>query len=322
MHRKFVNELGHQESIDQVFQANQMQLRTNRNGSLYLLIDLSDRTGTISTRMWNVSESDMRGFSEGDFVRVEGTTQLFQGAMQMIATHIEKARLDEFDEADFVVLPSTAVDRLVNRLTEILRSLKCESLRALGETFLMDEEFMAKFMKAPAGVKNHHAYPGGLMEHVVSLLQLVEQVVPCYPQLNRDMLIMGAFLHDIGKIDELAYDHGFSYTDVGQLVGHVVMGVSILEEKARAVEKLTGEGIPSDVMNCLKHMIVSHHGEYEFGSPKLPMTVEALTLHLLDNLDAKLHSFQQIIRDDPNVNSSWTTFNPTLGRKLYKFRNT
>ncbi len=188
----------------------------------------------------------------------------------------------------------------------------------LAECFLVDEDFMRKFSRAPAGVKNHHAYHGGLLEHVVSLMELVHAVAPLYPSLNDDLLLMGAFLHDMGKIDELTYERDFAYSDEGQLIGHLVMAVGILEQKMREAERLAGEPLPEELVLRLKHMIVSHHGQYEYGSPKLPMTLEAVALHHLDNLDAKLHSFDQLMRDDPNVESAWTKYHPALGRKLFK----
>jgi 3'-5' exoribonuclease len=318
MPRRFVNQFGHQEAVDQVFMASQKQLRPNRNGNLYLQVELSDRSGTISARMWNASESEYRNFDDGDFVRVEGTAQIYQGAIQLIANHICKARDDEIDHADFMPLTPADIDRFVVRMTEFLRSMQNSHLRNLAECFLMDEEFMRKFSRAPAGVKNHHAYLGGLIEHVVNLMEVINRVSPCYPEVDRDLLLMGAFLHDMSKIDELSYDRGFSYTDEGQLIGHVVMAVGVLEGKAREAEKLSGEPLPTELLLRLKHMIITHHGQYEYGSPKLPMTLEAVALHYLDNLDAKLHSFAQQMREDPNVDSPWTHFYPALGRKLFK----
>jgi 3'-5' exoribonuclease len=318
MPRRYINQFGHQEAIDQIFLASQKQLRPNRNGNLYLQVELSDRSGAISARMWNATESEYRNFDDGDFVRVEGTAQLYQGAMQLIATNICKARHDEIEYADFMPVSPAQIDRLAVRLGELLRGIGNPHLRALAECFLMDEEFMNKFTRAPAGVKNHHAYVGGLLEHVVNLMEVVTRVVGCYPAVDPDLLLMGAFIHDMGKIAELSYDRGFAYTDEGQLIGHLVMAVSVLEAKVREAERLSGEAIPNELVLRLKHMIVSHHGQYEFGSPKLPMTLEAVALHHLDNLDAKLHSFELQMRDDPNVESPWTSFNASLGRKLYK----
>ncbi|HID75680.1 MAG TPA: HD domain-containing protein [Planctomycetaceae bacterium] len=318
MGRRFVKELGQQESVDEVFLASGKQLRPNRNGNLYLQVELSDRTGAISARMWNATESLYRSFDNGDYVRVCGTTQLYQGSLQLIATRLTKVFPEEVREEDFVPLPSTALEKLVARLSELLRSLEDPQLKTLAECFLLDDQFMEQFARAPAGVKHHHAYQGGLLEHVVNLMEVANRVAPCYPQINRDLLLAGAFLHDIGKVSELSYQRELAYTDEGQLIGHLVMGVGLLDAKVREAERLSGEAFPEDLLLRLKHMIVSHHGQYEFGSPKLPMTLEALALYYLDSLDAKVFAFHQQLEDDPNVDSSWTCFHPTLGRKLFK----
>ncbi len=268
--------------------------------------------------MWNASESDYRNFENGDYVRVEGSTQLFQGAIQLIATRITRVAPQEVNLDDFLILDSKNIDKLIVRLTDMLRKIKDPGLRNLAECFLLDEEFMRKFSRAPAGVKNHHAYVGGLLEHVVSLMDLVGRVAGLYPGLNNELLLMGAFLHDAGKVDELSYDREFAYTDEGQLIGHLVMAVGMLDRKLLEAERLSGEAVPREMALRLKHMIVSHHGQYEYGSPKLPMTLEAVALHLLDNLDAKMHNFEQLMRDDPNIDSPWTNFNQPLARKLYK----
>ncbi len=318
MSRRFVSQLAQQESIDQVFLASEKQLRPNRNGNLYLQLELSDRSGSIGARMWNASDQNYRSFENGDYVRVEGSTQLFQGNIQLIATSISRAREDDVNVEDFLILGSQQIDKLSARLAEILRGMRDTNLLNLAECFLVDDEFMGKFSRAPAGVKNHHAYPGGLLEHVVNLMELVTRVTPLYPSVDGDLMLMGAFLHDCGKVDELSYERDFAYTDEGQLIGHLVMAVGILDKKVRETERFAGEPVPVETVLRLKHMIVSHHGQYEYGSPKLPMTLEAAALHYLDNLDAKLHAFEQLIRDDPNVDSAWTNFNHALGRKLFK----
>ena len=318
MPRRYVNQFGHQDAVDEVFLASDKQLRPNRSGNLYLQLDLSDRTGAIGARMWNASEALYKSFNNGDYVRVEGTTQLFQGALQLIATRLAKVDPAEVNEADFTPLPAVEVDKLLLRLGEILRGMSNPHLRNLAECFLLDEPLMQKFALAPAGIKNHHAYHGGLLEHVVNLMEVVLRLSPCYPQIDRDLLLTGAFLHDIGKTDELSYQRDLGYTDEGQLIGHPVMAVSMLETKVREAEKLAAEAIPGETVLRIKHMLISHHGEYEFGSPKLPMTLEAVALYYLDNLDAKLNSFEQLIRNDPNVDSPWTHYHANISRKLFK----
>ncbi len=318
MSRRFISQLGERESVDQVFLAGEKQLRSNRAGNLYLQIRLSDRTGSLTAMMWNANDQLYGGFENGDYLRVQGTSQFYNGALQMIVNRFEKADASKIDEADFITLAAGQVDKLASRLSEMLRAVKNFQLRNLAECFLMDETFMGKFTRAPAGVKNHHAYHGGLLEHVVSLMELVSVVTPRYPQIDADLLLLGAFLHDAGKIDELTYDRDLGYSDEGQLIGHVVMAVGMVEEKARESEKLSGEEFPKELLLRLKHMIVSHHGEYEFGSPKLPMTMEAIALHFLDNLDAKIHTVSQLIGEDVNTDSNWTPYQASLGRKLFK----
>ena len=318
MTRQFVKQLGDQESVDEVFVASGKQLRPNRNGNLYLQVQLSDRSGAINAMLWNANEKMYRSFENGDYVRAEGTSQLYQGAIQMIATQITKADVSEVKEEDFMAIDTQHIDHLSVRLAEILRTVEDVHLRTLAEAFMADDEFMRKFTRAPAGVKNHHAYVGGLLEHVVNIMEVSLAIAGRYPQLDRDLLILGIFLHDMGKINELSYDRGFAYTDEGQLIGHLVIAVGLLEKKVAEAEHLAGEPIPGDLVLQLKHMIVSHHGSYEYGSPKLPMTLEAVALHHLDNLDAKIHSFDQLMRDDPSVDSLWTHYNANLGRKLYK----
>ena len=318
MPRRSINQLGQQDPVSQVFLAAQKQLRPNKNGNLYLQVDLTDRTGAIAARMWNATDADFRGFEDGDFVHVEGTTQIYQGGLQLIATSICKAREEEVDMADFMPLAPVELDKLAVRLAELLRGVKDPHLRNLADCFLADDAFMAKFTKAPAGIKNHHAYPGGLLEHVVNVMEVGKLIAPRYPALDADLLLLGVLVHDMGKIEELSYEKSFAYTDEGQLIGHIVQGVSMFEAKVRETEELSGEEFPAELALRLKHMIVSHHGEYEFGSPKLPMTLEAVALHYLDNLDAKLHNFQQLIRDDNSPESSWTAYQQNLGRKLFK----
>jgi 3'-5' exoribonuclease len=285
---------------------------------LYLQLQLSDRSGAIAARLWNASENDYRAFENGDFVKVDGNTQLFQGNMQLIASTIRRARSDEIDETDFLVLRSDEIDRMATRLADILRKIQTPELRNLAECFLMDAEFMAKFTAAPAGMKNHHAYKGGLLEHVVGLMELILVVAPRYPRLDQDKLLVGALLHDAAKVDELSYDREIAYTDEGQLLGHMVLAMTMIDDKVREAERLAGEPIAKHLVTEIKHMVISHHGEYEYGSPKLPMTLEAVALHHLDNLDAKLASFTQLMVDCPNVESSWTQYHTNLGRKLYK----
>ena len=318
MSRRYISDLGEGTSVDEIFLASEKQLRTNRNGNLYLQVRLTDRTGLLTAMMWNAGERHYESFENGDYVRVQGTTQFYNGALQMITNRIERVDPSEVDETDFVTLTPAQIDRLAEKLGRLLREMKSLPLRDLAECFLIDDTFMTRLLQAPAGVKHHHAYRGGLLEHVVNLMEVATSVAPFYPQVDSDVLRMGVFLHDIGKIEEMSYERDLGYTDAGQLLGHLVLAVEILNRKVDETERLSGDPFPPDLALRLKHMILSHHGQYEYGSPKLPMTLEALMLHYLDTLDAKVHSFTQIIREDVNSESLWTTFQPSLGRKLYK----
>jgi 3'-5' exoribonuclease len=318
MSRRFVEQLGDGEAIEEVFLVVDKQLRANRNGNLYLQLEVRDRTGSMSARLWNAGEHVFRSFDVGDFLLVKGKVQLFQGALQMILSHLDRVETEKLDLTDFLPHTDQDVGKLLERLRAILMKLGNPHLRALVECFLMDDDFVRRFCQAPAGVRNHHAYVGGLLEHVVTLLDAADRLLPLYPDLDRDLLLMGVFLHDIGKVRELSYDRAFAYTDEGQLIGHLIIGVEMLNEKAARVPDLTSEPFPPELLLRLKHMILSHHGTYEFGSPKLPMTPEAIALHHLDNLDAKVHSFTRDIREDRNQTSSWTPFNQSLQRRLFK----
>jgi 3'-5' exoribonuclease len=318
MGRRFVQQVSDGDTVEEVYLITDKQLRANRNGNLYLQIELRDRTGSISARLWNAGEHLFRSFETGDFLLVKGKVQLFQGALQMILSHVERVETEKVSLQDFLPHTEHDVSKLLERLRASLLRVENPHLRALAECFLMDDGLMRDFSQAPAGVRNHHAYIGGLLEHVVTLLDAAERILPLYPELDRDVLLTGIFLHDIGKVRELSYGKTFAYTDQGQLVGHLVIGVEMLNEKAAQVPKLTGEPVPEELLLRLKHMIVSHHGSHEFGSAKLPMTPEAIALHHLDNFDAKVHSFTRDIREDPNPTSSWTPFNQALQRRLFK----
>jgi 3'-5' exoribonuclease len=318
MTRRFVQQMADGDTIEEVYLVTDKQLRANRNGNLYLQLELRDRTGAISARLWNAGEHLFRSFDSGDFLLIKGKVQLFQGALQMILSHIERVASEKVELADFLPHTEHDVSKLLERLRGTLLKLSNPHLRALAECFLMDDAFVQDFCKAPAGVRNHHAYLGGLLEHVVTLLDAADRVLPVYPDLDRDLLLAGIFLHDVGKVRELSFGRTFAYTDEGQLIGHLVIGVEMLNEKAAQVPDLTGEPFPRELLLRLKHMILSHHGTYEFGSPKLPMTPEAVALHYLDNLDAKVHSFTRDIREDRNSTSAWTPFNQSLQRRLYK----
>jgi 3'-5' exoribonuclease len=279
---------------------------------------LRDRTGGISARMWNAGDQVFRSFENGDFVHAEGKVQLFEGSLQVILNHVDRVEEQKVELADFMPHTEQDVGKLVEKLRGYLRKLGNPHLRALAECFLMDDDFLRDFCACPAGVKLHHAYVGGLLEHTVAMLEIADRLLPLYPGVDRDLTLLGVFLHDAGKIRELSFGRAFGYTTEGQLVGHIVMGVEMLAEMAAKVPELIGEPIPRELLMRVKHLILSHHGTLEYGSPKIPMTAEAMLLHQIDLIDTRMHMVLRDLKEDKNNPTPWTPYNPSLGRRFYK----
>lgn len=318
MARQFLKDLKDGDSVDEIYLLADKQLRANRQANLFLLASLRDRSGQMSGLMWNVHEEQLADVNAGNYVRVRGKVQLFQGNLQMILVQIRTVPAEQLNPDDFEQRPSGDVEALLRRLRELLLSIERPAIRSLMECFLIDEAFMDDLAKAAAGVKTHHAYRGGLVEHIVNMLETAKRIRDLYPAVDFDVLLAGIFLHDLGKVREMSLDNAFVYTDEGQLLGHLIIGIEMLSQKIAEVEKLTNEPFPTELALRLKHMIASHHGSYEHGAVRLPMTPEAIALHHLDNLDAKVHEFARTIADDPNTGSNWTPFYQRIDRKLFK----
>jgi 3'-5' exoribonuclease len=317
MARRFVDQLGDGEAIEEVFLVADKQLRANRNGNPYIQVELRDRSGAITGRLWNAGEPLFRSFETGDFLFIKGKVQLFQGTLQVILATIERTDSQKVELNDFLPHTTHDVSKLLEKLRASLMKVGNPHLRALAECYLIDGEFMHGLCHAPAGVRVHHAYIGGLLEHLVTMMELAERILPLYPEVDRDLVILGIFLHDSGKVRELSYERVFGYTDEGQLLGHLAIGIEMLHSLAAKVPDLTGEPFPPELLVRLKHMILSHHGTLEFGSPKVPMTPEAVALHAIDTLDTRIHICLREIKEDRG-NSAWTQYNQALQRRLYK----
>ncbi len=313
MIKKYISQFGSGDVIDSVFLVQRKELRTTKNGSLYIQTQLADRTGVIDARMWDASSRFFESLENEAFLRIKGKTEIYQNRMQLIIKSISKTDQSEIKLADY--LPSTEknINDMLSELKTIVSSIKQPHLKKLVNIFFEDKQLCKNFCTAPAAVQYHHAFLGGLLEHTLSVAQLGVKIAPLYPTLNRDLLICGILFHDIGKITELSYERHLHYSDEGQLVGHLISGIEIVDEKAKQVE-----GFPKTLLDLLKHIILSHHGEYEWGSPKLPMTIEALTIHYLDNLDAKIHAFNKAIDNDKDTQDNWTGYNKMFDRKLFK----
>lgn len=318
MSRQFIADLQARDNVDEIYRVADKQVRSNRQGNDYLLLQLMDRTGQVSGLRWNAGQSLYETFQKGDFLRVLGSTQLHNGVLQILVQDFEAVHSSKVNHEDFSRSDPGEVEQLLGELKGKLASVKHPHLRKLVAAYLSDEQLLDKLRRAPAGIKTHHAYEGGLLRHVLDLMRIAEAVAPNYAQLDVEMLLVGVFLHDLGKLEELTYDGDLGYSDPGQMLGHLVQGAIELERRALQVQRETGQAIPDEILWRLQHMIVSHHGQLDHGSPKVPMTIEAIVLHYLDDMDAKVNAATELIESDRNTDSRWTAFHPVMGRKLYK----
>lgn len=278
----------------------------------YLSLTLSDATGDIPARMWDNAEEAARLFEAGDAVTVRGVVEDYRGQKQLVIEQIKRAEDDEVTRAELLPTTPRDVAALRKRLRKAVDSVRQPYLRALLEHFFGDEEFMARFAHAPGAKSLHHAYLGGLLEHSVAVLEIVEVVTRVHPELDRDLLVAGALLHDLGKVEELECGTAIRYTDRGRLVGHTVLTDRMVSEAIADIE-----GFPDELADRLTHLLLAHHGQREYGAPVLPMTAEACALHYADNLDAHVHYFNRIISEGAAAGSQWSDFQHLFDRYIF-----
>lgn len=303
-----------------VFRIAQKDLRTTSNGNLYIHAVIADGTGEMLARLWNASQEIFDSIPAGGFARFRGRVENYRGHRQFIVDGVDQVEQDSIDPADFLPSTDKDVDAMWEETKKLLRTIKNPHVLALLARFLNDERFAVDFKRTPAAVNFHHAYLGGLLEHTLALLKLADVVCPLYPQVNRDIVLAGLFFHDLGKIREIASTTNFEYTDEGQMLGHIVQAVTWLHDCAGEIEAETGKPFPREIELALKHIIVAHHGKIEFGSPRLPATPEAIMIHFLDNLDAKLNMVSTAIEGDADESSDWTGYVRALENRIYKRR--
>lgn len=307
--------------IDGVYNLVNPQVGITKNGDAYLKCILRDATGEMAGRRWKFDEREMPGLQATGFVWVEGTTELYEGKIQLRIEQVESCEVSDADLAMLLPVTSRDVSVMSARLAEILGTLAHPGMQALAAEFLKDDEIMSRFRRAPAAMSLHHAWIGGLLEHTVQLLEIADRTLPLYPQLNRDIVLMGLFLHDIGKVWELAWERGFNYTLDGNLIGHIVRGAIVLQAKASMANKACGGLLPPDAIKVLQHIVISHHGSLEFGAAKLPSTPEAIFVAKLDDLDARTQMALTAARsegDDPTLNGGFTEKLWALETRLYR----
>jgi 3'-5' exoribonuclease len=287
------------------------QIKPKKTGDPYLALTLGDRTGQIEAKMWDNVEEVLEAFEQEDFLKVKGLINKYKQRFQLTIHKLRKLGESEIDFADYLPKTTKDIDQLWQTLASYVLTFENAHLKALVQAFMADPEIAAAYRNAPAAKTLHHAYIGGLLDHVVSLFRSCDLVCQNYPQINRDLLLTGAFLHDIGKIHELTYNRSFSYTTKGQLLGHMVIELEMLQGKLALVP-----GFPEELKILVEHLIISHHGQYEFGSPKLPMFPEALMLHYLDDLDSKMEAMRVHFEREAALENPWTSYNASLGRPL------
>ncbi len=316
--RRFINELTPNETLDQVFLVRDKDLRTARTGDLFIMATIVDKTGQLPARMWKASEAIYKSISVGGFLHVKGRTEDYRGSLQFVIDACRPYPADNVDIADYLPATEFDVEEMWSELLEILRDVKNKHLRLLIKKFVEDHDFVAAYKRAPAAMQMHHAYIGGLLEHSLGVARAAKALLPLYPKLSADLTLTSAFLHDMGKTAELSAETTINYTDRGTLVGHITMAAIWIEQKAALIAEETSEPFPQELIDVLQHIVLSHHGVYEYGSPKLPAMPEAFFLHYLDNLDAKMWTTANLIDNDPDAEATFTTYSRALETRLYK----
>ncbi len=301
-----------------MFLVREKDLRTTRSGELYIACTLTDRSGKISARMWRASEAIFNSIPAGGFLRIKGRTEEYRGNLQLVIDACRPCPAEKVDIADYMPTTELDIEAMWAELLEILRDIKDSSLRMLVKKFVDDKDFVAAFKRAPAALEMHNPFIGGLLEHTLAMAKAAKALLPLYPKLNADLILAGVLLHDAGKIEELSADTAINYTDRGQLIGHITIGVLMVEKKAREVAEETSEPFPRRKLELLQHIILSHHGIMEYGSPKLPAIPEAYFLHYIDNLDAKMYMTLNAIASDADAESSFTSYMRSLETRIYK----
>ncbi|HYL13274.1 MAG TPA: OB-fold nucleic acid binding domain-containing protein [Terriglobales bacterium] len=287
------------------------QVKPRKTGEPYLALTLADRSGQIEAKMWDNVDTCIDAFEQDEFIKVKGLINKYNHRFQLTIHKLRRLEESEIEFSDYLPTTTKDIDELWRALVDFVASFQDPYLKALIQAFMTDPEIAAAYRTAPAAKALHHAYIGGLLDHVVSLFRSCDLICKNYPQINRDLLLTGAFLHDIGKIHELTYNRAFSYTTRGQLLGHMIIELEMLHRKMEFVPNF-----PPELKTLLEHLIISHHGQYEFGSPKLPMFPEALMLHYLDDLDSKMESMRAHFEREAGQETPWTSYNGSLGRPL------
>jgi 3'-5' exoribonuclease len=312
MKSPFVKDLTADQTITGFFLVHEKEVRNTNTGKPYLRMELGDRSGNIEARMWEQFELCAKSVNRDDFVKVQARVEIYRNKPQLSLQQFRLAKPEEIDLADFLAHTPFNVDEMYKQVLADAEGMKNPWLKALVTKILNEPQIAARYKRAPAAKVMHHAYLGGLLEHVVGLCGLAKQVAAHYPELDLDLLLTAAMLHDVGKLDELCYERSVAYTTEGQLLGHIVME---LETVTKAMDAI--QGFPAKLKAVVEHILISHHGQYEFGSPKLPMIREALVFHYMDDMDSKVAAVRAAMAIESGEDD-WSAYSGALGRKFLR----
>lgn len=307
---KYINELHEGENIIEHYLCKSRQTMKSRNGKNYLSLKLQDKTGMVDAKVWDLN-NDIQSFQENDFIKVDAFVTTFNNELQLNVKRIRRSREGEYDPADFVPSTDKNIDEMYDQLMSYIKTMKNPYLKKLLEEIFLRHPVISKEFKYHSAAKAmHHSFRGGLVEHTLSVTQLCDFLAPRYNYVNRDILVASAMLHDVGKVLELSDFPTNDYTDDGQLLGHLILGSELIRDAAAKID-----GFPKRLESLMKHCMLSHHGEFEYGSPKLPSTPEAFLLHCADNLDAKTKMIEEALAAD-STQGHWAGYNRMLQRNL------
>jgi 3'-5' exoribonuclease len=309
--KQYINALKPGETVDDVFVLSDKNMAQKKDGNNYLNLTFMDRTGNIKAVLWDNVADTAEQITAGDYVQVKGSISEYRGTLQLIVRTVSRSEAEDVDPADFLPVTTRNIEGMFEKLIQITDTIKTPCFYELFKQFWADADLVRLFKAAPAAKKMHHAYIGGLLEHTLSMAILVDRIAGHYTGVDRDLLMAGAILHDIGKIREFEYSTHIDYTSEGRLLSHIVIGIQIIDEKMKQVKDF-----PEEQAVLLKHLVVSHHGVRDFGSPEPPKTIEAVLLNHIDEIDSKVKGIREFMAsEDPNA--AWTSFHKLLDRHFY-----
>lgn len=309
---RYIKDLREGENVVEHYLCKTRQALKSRAGKSYLSLKLQDKTGTVDAKVWDMN-NDIKSFEENDFIKIDANAIIYQNDIQLNVKKIRRSMDGEYDPMDYIPCSEKNIDAMYQELLGYIGTIKSPYIKKLLEIIFLKHPVVSKRFKTHSAAKNiHHGYMGGLVEHTLSVTQICDFAAPRYKFVNRDILIASAMLHDVGKVLELSEFPINDYTDDGQLLGHLIIGAEMIKDAAADIE-----GFPKQLESLLKHCMLSHHGEYEYGSPKLPKTIEAFILHCADNMDAKTKVIEEMLEND-STQGSWAGYQKMLQRNIRK----